>query len=58
MVVISKRSIRGHLVQIGPGAEEININPELITTTSDHFRIVSNAEFDGMTLRSNRYCPA
>jgi general secretion pathway protein K len=32
------------------GAEEIDINPELITTTSDHFRIVSNAEFDGMRL--------
>jgi general secretion pathway protein K len=35
-----------------PGAEEININPALITTTSDHFRIVSRAEYDGMTLEA------
>jgi len=33
-----------------PGAEEIEIPPQLITTMSHHFRIVCKAELDGMTL--------
>lgn len=35
-----------------PGAGDIAIDPELITTQSDHFRIVSTAEYEGLTLRA------
>ncbi|MFO8112998.1 MAG: type II secretion system protein GspK [Desulfosalsimonadaceae bacterium] len=35
-----------------PGAEEIEIQPDLITTQSDHFRIVCSAEQDGIIVQA------